>query len=501
MPWTYYFHYNMQHMYGPLEPSGHSALAENYYAMRRNGLDAAYRYAKNMKNKPGAFYHDVTDFLGRGADYDSDNCTPGAQIGMAMYRHYRMTGDEEFLKNTALPVMKGAAEFYLGMLKKEADGLYHIHGTTAYEGTPLFHDTITDLVMIRALFGALVKYATEGEKAVYIDVLNNLPGYVTVPLDQDEVCDGKLTYGFGKGRKVLGEGHVLTIGFDDEGNTVRRNHGDPSKDIYGFPDTEMSPLYPAGIFGLKDKNTPVFDAMTNQLLLHHGPDGCMHWCLMPIYLARMGMGKELYAYLEDTISHWIIYPNGLGAEGPDGLRDMGSRLKYNAPIDLRTGIATKNEGYGFRRFDMETLPIVAHCVCDSLLQSYEGILRICPAAEHMETVRFCLYGEGGFRVCADFEGSQHRVTVESLRGESCRVSLPDRMDKAKLQLFKKAAGGRKLNTAIYMLACMKLGLSTADLKEISYGMVADMLIERGKSEEETGSGGAREATQEDFDRF
>lgn len=441
MPWTYYFHYNMQHMYGPLEPSGHSELAENYYAMRRRGLNAAYLYAKNMKNMPGAFYHDVTDLLGRGADYDSDNCTPGPQIAMAMYRHYRMTGDEDFLRDTALPVMKGTAEFYLGMLQKEADGLYHIHNTTAYEGTPLFHDTITDLVMIRALFGALVGHVSDEERAVYADVLRNLPGYVTVPMDEDETCDGKLTFGFGKGRDVAGDGHVLTIGFDGQGNTVRRNHGDPAKDIYGFPDTEMSPLYPAGVFGLKDKHTPMFAAMTNQVLLHHTPEGCMHWCMMPIYLARMGMGKELYGYLEDTISHWLIYPNGFSAEGPDGLRDMGSRLKYNSPINLRTGQSTKNEGYGFRRFDMETLPIIAHSVCESLLQSYEGILRVCPAADQMENVSFCLYGEGGFRVCGDLAGSEHRVTVTSLRGEPCRVSLPERMDKNKLQLFKKSADG------------------------------------------------------------
>lgn len=426
-PWAYYFHYNMQHMYGPLEPSGHGALAENYYRMRRAGLDAAYRFAQKIKGKAGSFYHDVTDRYGRGAEYDSHNCTPGAQLGMAMYRHWRMNGDDAFLHSIALPVMKGAAEFYLGILQKEKDGLYHIHGTTAYEGTPLFHDTITDLVMIRALFGALKNHCTDAERTVYEDVLTHLPGYITVPLEEDEVQDGVLLCGIGKGRPVHGAGHVLTVGLDDDGKPVRKNHGDPAKEVYGFPDTEMSPLYPAGIFGLKDKNTPLFDAMTNQILLHHQPEDCMYWCLMPLYLARMGMAEELTAHLEKMVGTWLIYPNGLGAERtPYGLEEL-RRLFYNTVLDPDTGVSEKNEAYGFRHFDMETLPIAAHAVCESLLQSYDGVLRICPAVKKEDAVAFCLYAEGGFRVCCRADAGHFSLVVESLRGETCRICLPEHL--------------------------------------------------------------------------
>ncbi|MBQ6708665.1 MAG: hypothetical protein IJM97_06940 [Clostridia bacterium] len=443
-PWAYYFHYNMQHMYGPLEASGHGDLADNYYAMKRRGLDMAYLYAKKVKNMSGAFYHDVTDYLGRGARYDSHNCTPGSQVAMAMYRHYRMNGDEEFFKNTAYPVMKGAAEFYLGMLEKEADGLYHIHGTTAYEGTPPYHDTITDLVMIRALFSVMKDIVSEEEKSIYIDVLEHLPDYNFVPLDKDEVKDGKFLLGFGKGQDIHGDGLVLTIGKDDDGNLVRKNFGDSKREFYGFPDTEMSPVYPAGIFGLKDKNTPMFDAMYNQILLHREPEKCMHhWCMMPLYIARMGMAEELYEYLEKTISAWLVYPNGLGVDGPDGLADVKNRLKYNYVkniIDGKCNTNTHNEAYGFRHFDMETLPIVAHAVCESLLQSYDGIIRICPANKKENPVSFCLYAEGGFKICADISEDNCNISIENMHGENCTVRLPDYVDESKIKFLISETG-------------------------------------------------------------
>lgn len=55
-----------------------------------------------------------------------------------------------------------------------------------------------------------------------------------------------------------------------------------------------------------------------------------------------------------------------------------------------------------------------------------------------------------------------------------------------------------------MVRCMGLGLSTADLKELTYGMVTDMFIESAIDSREAKEERERntvEATQEDFDRF
>ena len=48
-----------------------------------------------------------------------------------------------------------------------------------------------------------------------------------------------------------------------------------------------------------------------------------------------------------------------------------------------------------------------------------------------------------------------------------------------------------------MLRCMELGLRPSDLCLLDYGMVTDMLIERGNDSEKY----QQIATQADFDRF
>ena len=190
----------------------------------------------------------------------------------------------------------------------------------------------------------------------------------------------------------------------------------------------MSPLYPAGIFGIKDKNDPLFGIMLDQIRLHpHPQDGCMQWCMMPIYMARMGMGEELYNYIEETVNRWLIFPNGLGADCPEGFDAARNRLRYNNVRELISNTRTQRSSYVFRHFDMETLPIVATAVSESLLQSYDGVLRICPAVPQGESVKFSLYGEGGFLVTVNIEDGKFRIIIENLRGENCYISLPDFM--------------------------------------------------------------------------
>jgi len=48
-----------------------------------------------------------------------------------------------------------------------------------------------------------------------------------------------------------------------------------------------------------------------------------------------------------------------------------------------------------------------------------------------------------------------------------------------------------------MLRCMELGLSIDDLENIEYGLVSDMLIEKGNDEYKY----PYKATQDDFDKF
>ncbi len=432
VPWVYYFHYNMQHMYAPLDAAGHGDLELNYFAMRRAGLETACLYTSRVMNCAGAFYHDVADRHGRFADYDSLNCTPGAQIAMQMYRHWRFTGDRAFLENIALPVMRGSVEFYLDLLKKGEDGLYHIYGTTAYEGNQPTDDTLTDLVMIRTLFTAYTEFADAGLKSRMLDALSSLPEPIRVPLSSEDWDGEVFTRGIGKGRKPCGDPEVFAAGLR-EGKPVRIMKKVPE---YGFPDIELCPLYPAGIFGLKDKNTPLFDVMRNQILI----DGRMtiHWSMYPVYLARMGMAREMFDVVREMLGRFQPYPNGMGVEA--GMYPAADTPRWNTVRNPDTGIRSKIDPREYAHFDFETVPIVSKSVSEALLQSHEGVLRICPAIRDEDRVSFSLFAEGGFRVTAEVSPDGAVVTAENLRGEGCAVVLPERFDPQKLYVYRMADG-------------------------------------------------------------
>ena len=57
---------------------------------------------------------------------------------------------------------------------------------------------------------------------------------------------------------------------------------------------------------------------------------------------------------------------------------------------------------------------------------------------------------------------------------------------------------RDMNTAMYLLRCVQLGLSISDLELLEIGMVSDMLTE---AQNDKWDGWREKATQADFDRF
>ena len=427
VPWNLYFHYNTQHAVYPLAPAGHPELCDTYYRFRMSQLPQAKRYAREIKGADGIFYADVCDMKGRMTSGVSDNCTCGAQIALMMYSHWRYTGDESFLKETVMPVIDGCIRFYEDMFVKEDDGLYHIHQTQGYEGSPLLDDSITDHAAFRSLLKAGIEIFPERAKEL-TEYLTHLAPYVTAELLDDELDkNGAFAYGIGKGEKPSC-GNVLSVGIKG-GEKLRKTFGNPEHDYYGFPDTEMAPLYPAGLVGIKDKDSELYNLIKNSILLHHhaihdadSPEHgstCMGWCMMPVYLARMGMGDKLWNHLSDTVSTWIIFPQGFGAYTPTDI-DQDIR-KRNSVIS--GGYTYRSLAWRFRHFDYETLPICAYAITEALLQSYDGIIRLFPAVKPYERYSFSLYAAGGFRVSAIYDKGMIHASISSLRGGLLRLAI------------------------------------------------------------------------------
>ncbi|MBQ7638251.1 MAG: hypothetical protein IJS90_05060 [Clostridia bacterium] len=436
IPWNYYFHYNIQHMYLPLDAAGHPELAENYFALRKNGMEKCRLFAKNVKKTGGLFLHDVTDRFGRGAEYHHMNCSPGAQVAMHMIRHRRFYEDDDFLENTALPFMRECVLFYLDMLKSGEDGKLHLHGTSAYESNETCDDVCTDLTMIRTLFPEYLPFAEEPLKRRIENALSKLPQPLILPMEEGaDLKNGRIVHGVGQGQKPLGDAKVFGVGFRN-GMPLRKSYGAPEVEtqIEAFPDVELSPLYPAGLLGLGDRGSPLFDTLMNQLLIHRPGRETGHWNMLPIFLARMGMGKEAKKAAREMLSNFQGFPNGFNAEeGEPGTLQRNERAFYEVRnTDTEEKRLLRSDD--FIHFDFETEPIIAMALQESLLQSHEGALRIAPAAEL--PFSFCLYAEGGFRVTAQFEKDGFILTIESTYSSPCLIILPDYCENNTLYAYK-----------------------------------------------------------------
>ncbi len=481
IPWNYYFHYNEQHMYLPLDAVGHPELLRPYFELRKNGMEKNSAYARIVKGTRGIFLHDVTDRFGRGAEYHYMNCSPGAQVAMHMWRHWLFSGDEVFLRETALPYMREAVRFYLDLLQEGDDGLFHIHGTSAYESNEVLDDACTDLTMIRTLFPVFLPYADEALRAEMERALSRLPEPLMLPMRIPTDWDGeRFTYGVGKGRKAPSD-TVFGVGYKD-GVPVRHGFGDPAvpPEIEAFPDVELSPLYPAGLIGLKDRGTPLYNALYNQLMLHRTGEETGHWNLLPVFLARMGEGKETMQAVRAMLGNFQGFPNGMNAE--DG--EPGT-LRRDAPAFYRFDDVEAHEkreirSDDFTHFDFETEPIAAMAVTESLLQSHEGLLRFFPAVDTLP-VCFRLYAEGGFSVGAQWTEEGFVATVETLLGEPCRIALPDALMQKELYAYtapmfgcfheveiEKTVLGREtvLDFGLFD-GCRRLLLSTCPMEELT----------------------------------
>ena len=456
-PWVYYFHYNMQLGTFSLDAANHPELLETYYSWRRNGLEKSKKFCKKHKNIEGAFYADVTDKNGNPDMWVKDNCSCGALIAHSMYLHYKYTMDNEFLNETVLPVMRETAKMYINMLVKGEDGYFHFDKTQAYEGSPLYYDSITDLSAGRALFADLYE-ATREE--IYQDYLSKLAPYTTLEMEKDEHKDGKYQWGVGEGGSISGK-RIMSVGKECESGIYgRRNYGNPDNvTLSSFPDVEMSPVYPAGVLGLADEGTEIFDAMKNQINLHpkcirpkkialydepdYSENICMHWCMQPIYMARMGMGDKLSETLINMASTWLVYPQGMGTEGPYSLHaDTGINRWKHYPVRI-VGDNKKVNGamWRFRHFDYETLPIICEAMNEMLLQSYDGVIRILPAAPDMKSVSYMLAATGGFKVSVQKAEGHIGVSIYSSYGCKCVVKQIDGLS-GKVKVF---SGNKLIN--------------------------------------------------------
>ena len=465
--WTFYFHWNQQQTYWPLNAAGHHDLIDSYLNYRFDALPYGQQDAHDDLGVDGAIVSDVADYQGRNSASEILNHTPVAQIALEFWRQYRYTGDVQFLKERALPYILEAAKFFESLFERESDGLYHAREGTGYEGWIKLHDGITELVCGKVLFAtALTALAeagvTEPHAERWQDILDHL---APLPVIEPDDCIAQesgqpvLKRGYFKGQAALsGRTFAAGWGIDDQHMLASKVASDESQQafcdaytalhrlernqtVYSslredmkvydgiFPFVEYVTVFPSGLVGLaqKDTDTEAYALAATTAKLY-APD-CMGWDPLPIVLARLGLRDELAEILSHWPARWQFYCNGFGHYGPRDIQKAEAALRFRTnqvhdTARLR-GKTFSFPMWPFRHMGMESMSVLACAMNEALLQSYGGVLRIAPAAPASGQAHFTLHAEGGFIVSAEIvDGEPQWVAVKSTRGGDCLLANP-----------------------------------------------------------------------------
>jgi len=307
----------------------------------------------------------------------------GAWFSSHLWEHYAYTGDKEFLTKEAYPVMKGASEFFLDWLIQDKDGhwitpvstspenLFIVPGTDQACGVS--QGSTGDMSMIRELFTRTVAAAeVAGVDAPFCDTLRN-----------------RLQ-------------HLLPFRVGAFGRLQEWNKDFMDQDIHHRHVTHLVSLYP---FGQINPSTPELFAAARKTLEIRGDEATGWSSGWKINLwARLLDGERAYKLIGT-----LLRPVGFG---PEQEQSSGGGVYMNLfdahppfQIDGNFGMTAG--------------------VCEMLMQSHEGMIRLMPAVPAVwrtGSVRG-LKARGGYTIDMAWEdGKITELKIHSATGKRCEVS-------------------------------------------------------------------------------
>ena len=314
----------------------------------------------------------------------------GSELAVQAWWRYRYTGDKEWLRTHAYPLLRGAAEFYRHLVKKDEHGRYHLSGTNVHEDFWGVKDSIMDLAAIRGTAPLAIRAAeilgVDAElRTQWKELLDNLAPY---PMGADP--QSKALTGGVLADDVWAAGHLGGA----------NGHHNPE-------DVWLNPVFPFEDWTLETRSPPV-DKIVQKLLdlaPQHAAvlngDTLNTAIRTPIAAVRAGRGQELPAILASYYAAFSPLPNGLSMfEGPTAE-------------------------------SIEHLGLLSTVLQEGLLQSVSPrpgepeIISVFPAWPKQWEASFRLLARGGFLVTAAMHGGKVEfVEIQSRLGETCRLRNP-----------------------------------------------------------------------------
>ncbi|MDR3700582.1 MAG: glycoside hydrolase family 95 protein [Candidatus Sulfopaludibacter sp.] len=166
-PWDskYTDNINTEMNYWPVEETNLSECQLPLFDALKDLAVSGAITAKEQYNARGWVLHHNFDLWRGTAPINASNHgiweTGGAWLSTHLWEHYLFTGDKQFLRDTAYPLMKGAALFFVDAMVKDPKTGYLITGpSNSPEHGGLVMGPTMDRQIVRTLFGETIAAAT-----------------------------------------------------------------------------------------------------------------------------------------------------------------------------------------------------------------------------------------------------------------------------------------------------------------------------------------------------
>ncbi|MFV0418504.1 MAG: glycosyl hydrolase family 95 catalytic domain-containing protein [Dysgonomonas sp.] len=380
-PWDskYTININTEMNYWPAEVTNLSETHEPLFGMLKDISITGQETAKSMYNSKGWVTHHNTDLWRVTGPIDAPyyGMWPhgGAWLSQHIWQHYLYTGNKAFLKEY-YPVLKGAADFYLGTLTEHpvykwmvtVPSLSPEQGPLGNNTSLIAGSTMDNQIVFDALYTALNATKTlEANDNNYIEEL--------------EVMISRLApMQIGKYNQL----QEWLADVDDPKNEHRHvSH------LYGlYPSNQISPY----------SHPELFQAVKNSLL--YRGDMATGWSIgWKINLwARLLDGNHAYKIISNMLS--LVEPNNKNGRTYPNMFDAHPPFQIDGNFGFTAGVA------------------------EMLLQSHDGAVHILPALPDVWKKGNVsgLMARGGFNISIEWDNNQlEKLIVKSTIGGNLRL--------------------------------------------------------------------------------
>ncbi|HWC82407.1 MAG TPA: hypothetical protein VG756_20855 [Pseudonocardiaceae bacterium] len=343
-----YWHWNLRMQVAADLGAGAPQLNAPYFRLYRDNLTDIENWTQqHMAGRPGICVPETMRFNGVGYEYETWLDTPGldcdasvaptwngrtlstgAEVALWVWQQYEQTGDRNFLAQN-YPLLAQATRFLLAYAEIGADGTLHTDPSNAHETQWDVDNPTTDIAAEQALFPVLIEAAGLLHTDAALAARTRAALRTVAGLPRTDIATRT---------------QLLFPADDASGQDMIGPSDDPAAPAHNTENIGLEPVWPYGLIGDSGSLT----ALAQRTFTHRTNVEVNDWSNDPIQAARLGRAPDVASTLVGLTEQFQAYPNGFAEFGP-------------------------REPY------VEQIGVLADAVQESLVQDYDGLLRIAPA--------------------------------------------------------------------------------------------------------------------------